>query len=208
MSVYNQGLSTLDDDIGDLSAQVQAAQDDQDVVDSDINTLYDNMTTDAGGQFGSFVTKSLSTAKNSATWQNLWTMTLQPGNYLLNYNLLIERQSDSTSDTIQYISLRVIENTATISNASPPATRYYPNATAYNALTVVATMDGCVPICCTDGGTAYFEILIQTRDGGVNAWSISTITSGMTSYSGTDLLSVMAQPLQLVWLGNNGSFTA
>jgi hypothetical protein len=207
MSVYNQGLSTLDDDIGDLSTRVQDAQDEQDVVDSNVNTLYDNMTTDAGGQFGSFVTKSISTSKNSATWQNLWTMTLQPGNYLLNYNLLIQRQNDSTSDTLQYISLRVIENTATLSNASPPATRYYPNATAYNALTVVATMDGCVPICCTDGGTAYFEILIQTRDGGVNAWSISTIAGVGSSYSGTNLLSVMAQPLQLVWLGNMGEFS-
>jgi hypothetical protein len=207
MSVYNQGLSTLDDDIGDLSTRVQDAQDEQDVVDSNVNTLYDNMTTDAGGQFGSFVTKSISTSKNSATWQNLWTMTLQPGNYLLNYNLLIQRQNDSTSDTIQYISLRVIENTSTIV-APQPATRYYPNATAYNALTAVASMDGCCPIFCTDGGTAYFEIFIETRDGGVNAWSISTITSGMSSYSGTNLLSVMAQPLQLVWLGNTGGFIA
>ena len=205
MSVYNQGLSTLDDDIGDLSAQVQAAQDDQDVVDSDINTLYDNMTTDAGGQFGSFVTKTISTAKNSASWQNLWSMTLQPGNYLLNYNLLIERQSDSSNDTINYIMLGVSPNTTTIV-APLPSTRYYPNATAYNALTAVATMDGCCPIFCTEGGTANFRIFIETRDGGVNAWSISTITSGLTSYSGTDLLSVMAQPLQLVWLGNTGGF--
>lgn len=187
------------------ASQVEAAQAAQDILDTSVNTLNTAMTVN-GFNFGSiYQTKAISTSIDSDSLVVLWTPLVVPGNYLLMYNLIVE--SDNTDDTIQSVLIEIAQNTATI----PFETnfwRYVPNAADPKAKTLVTSINGSIPFYCTVGGTINLRINVVTRSQKSTTVYVSTLTSGQSSkFYGTKFLSFMTMPIQLIWLGNNASYS-